>query len=79
MGASGVVLSLVAANAALFPHIAVRMYGLEISALGFLVLYLGIDLVSHRAEDGQIDASSHAGGALCGWLLAQHWKMNLWV
>ena len=70
-------LSLVAANAALFPRTLVRMYGVELTATGLLVLYSAIDVLGHRAQDGRVDASAHIGGAICGWLMASRWAQSV--
>lgn len=78
LGASGVVMALVAANAALFPRIVVRMYGVDLSAAGLFVVYTAIDVLSQRDDEGHIDASAHAGGALCGWLLARRLRGPVW-
>tara|TARA_B110001452_G_scaffold39722_1_gene30458 strand:+ start:253 stop:1266 length:1014 start_codon:yes stop_codon:yes gene_type:complete len=73
LGASGVVLSLVAANAALFPTFPVRMYGIDMTATQQLLVYLSLDVLASR--DGHaLDASAHVGGAACGWYLAKRWR-----
>lgn len=74
IGASGVAMALVAANAALFPSVGVRMYGVELSAHHLPLAYLLLDAFSARGQRGEVDLSSHVGGALAGWVLAQRWK-----
>lgn len=73
LGASGVALSLVAANAALFPTFPVRMYGFDMTAAQQLLAYLLLDVLASR-EGYALDASAHVGGAACGWLLAKRWR-----
>ncbi|KAL1508558.1 hypothetical protein AB1Y20_004657 [Prymnesium parvum] len=77
LGASGVALALSGANAALFPQTVVRMYGVELSAAGVLLLYTCVDVCSRRAQDEAVDVSAHVGGALCGWLLGRQWRASL--
>ena len=74
IGASGVAMALVAANAALFPSVGVRMYGVELSAHHLPLAYLLLDAFSARGQRGEVDLSSHVGGAIAGWVLAQRWK-----
>ena len=66
-------MALVAANAALFPHTLVRMYGIELAASHVLVLHIVLDALSQQTR---IDVSAHVGGALCGWMFARQWRDN---
>ena len=70
IGASGVALALVAANAALFPSTRVRMYGAEMAASHQLIAFLVLDAAA--SQDGA-DFSAHVGGAACGWALVRWW------
>ena len=72
VGASGVVMGLVAANAALFPNVAVHMYGFELSAAAVPFVYMLLDALGQRQDN--VDISAHFGGALCGWALVQRWR-----
>lgn len=78
VGASGVVMAFVSANAALFPHVAVRMYGFELTAAQVPLVYLLFDVLAASSTQGgradSIDVSAHAGGALAGWYLGRAWK-----
>jgi len=75
VGASGVAMSLVAANAALFPHVPVFMYGLELTPAQLVCVYLLLDTISQRGELGsRVDVSAHVGGAAAGWWLAKRWS-----
>ena len=79
VGASGVTMALVAANAALFPHVVVRMYGFELTAGQLPLMYLLLDVISAGGRRGaaaadSIDISAHLGGALAGWALGTRWK-----
>ena len=76
LGASGVTLALVGANAARFPHTAVRMLGMELLASHVLLLTIAIDVLG-RGRVSRVDVSAHAGGALCGWYLAKRWAAEL--
>ena len=73
LGASGVVLSLVAANAALYPDFPVRMYGIDMTAVQQLLVYLLLDVLA-SSSGRSLDASAHVGGAACGWMLAKRWR-----
>lgn len=64
-------MSLVAANAVLYPHVVVHVYGLEVQAAALPFVYILADIL---AGCGLTDVSAHAGGAACGWTLAQRWK-----
>jgi len=77
LGASGVVMALVAANAALFPHTPVLVYGIQMTAAQSVLFYLVLDVATQHSGlggGGGIDASAHIGGAACGWLLAHRWR-----
>mmetsp|Transcript_23005 Transcript_23005/g.74492 ORF Transcript_23005/g.74492 Transcript_23005/m.74492 type:complete len:329 (+) Transcript_23005:83-1069(+) len=75
LGASGIVMALVAANAALFPRTHVLIYGLELSAPHAVLFYLVLDVLTQsRGAGGGIDVSAHAGGALFGWLFVKRWR-----
>ena len=78
VGGSGLVMGLVAANAALFPKVIVVMYGIELTASQLPVAYLLLDLFGAGFFGGRgpvaIDVSSHAGGAAAGGLLASRWR-----
>ena len=52
IGASGVGMALVAANAALYPRVVVQMYGVELSAAQVPLVYLLLDAVSLSAGHG---------------------------
>ena len=73
-------MGLVAANAALYPHVLVRMYGVEMGAQQLLMVYLLLDVVQHQGGPAggggmrQVDVSAHAGGAAVGWVLATRWR-----
>ena len=71
IGASGLAMALLAANAALRPHAATHVYGLELPAPHAALAYLCLDVAMRSAEG--VDASAHVGGALCGWALARSW------
>ncbi|KAL3907833.1 MAG: hypothetical protein SGPRY_010033 [Prymnesium sp.] len=55
IGASGVGLALASANAALFPHSIVSMYGIELSPAGVLVLSTLLDAVGWLAQGRTVD------------------------
>jgi membrane associated rhomboid family serine protease len=77
LGASGVVMALVAANAALFPRTHVLIYGLEVPAPHAVLFYLFLDVLAQSrvaGGGGGIDVSSHVGGALFGWLYVKRWR-----
>jgi membrane associated rhomboid family serine protease len=78
IGASGVVMALVAANAALFPRTHVLIYGLQLLAPHAVLFYLFLDVLTQSRSGGGggggIDVSSHAGGALFGWLFVKRWR-----
>ena len=61
-------------NAALFPQVAVVMYGVELTAWQVPLLYLFFDALSASGRRGDVDVSAHAGGAAAGWLLASRWR-----
>lgn len=69
IGASGVAMALLAANAALFSA-RTYMYGVEMPASTAVLVYLVLDLLS---QQGATDVSAHAGGAACGFVLARRW------
>lgn len=71
IGASGVAIALVSANAALFPRHTVSMYGLELSAAAVPFVYILLDALATRGQHGEVDVAAHAGGAAAGWALAQ--------
>ena len=73
IGASGVAMALVAANAALFPDVVVHVYGVELTAAQVPVAYLLLDVMLSR-PGMEIDVSSHVGGALAGYVLARRWR-----
>jgi len=76
VGASGVTMALLAANAALYPHVVVRMYGVELTAAQVPLVHLLVDAVSASAGGAgrDLDVSAHVGGALAGWVLGQRWR-----
>ena len=74
VGGSGVAMGLVAANAALFPHVTVVFYGLELQAHLVPLFYLALDVLSAGGRRGDVDVSAHAGGAAAGWFLATRWR-----
>jgi len=75
-GGSGVAMALMAANAALYPHILVRFYGIEIQAAALPWVHLLVDAI---AGGGMMDVIAHAGGAACGWVLVRHyWRVRVW-
>ena len=74
IGASGVAMALVAANAALYPHTRVRMYGAEMAAAQQLVAFLVLD--SAMSWQAGADVSSHLGGAASGWAFVQWWRRS---
>ncbi len=75
IGGSGVAMGLVAANAALYPRTRVHLYGMELAAPQAMLLMLVLDgLAASGGRLGEIDASSHIGGAAAGWMLAQRWS-----
>ena len=51
LGGSGVAMGLVAANAALFPHVTVVFYGLELQAHLVPLFYLALDVLSVPGQD----------------------------
>ena len=74
IGASGVAMALVASNAALYPHVRVRMYGAEMAATQQLVAFLVLD--SAMSWQAGADVSSHLGGAASGWAFVQWWRRS---
>ena len=74
IGASGVAMALVAANAALYPHTRVRMYGAEMAATQQLVAFLVLDTA--MGWEAGADVSSHLGGAASGWAFVQWWRRS---
>ena len=74
VGGSGVAMALMAANAALFPHVVVRMYGFELDSAAAPLLFILLDVLSQGSHNSEIDVSAHIGGALCGWMLVQRWR-----
>jgi len=79
LGASGVAMAMVAANAALYPRALVHVYGLELPAPHAALLYLVVDVVASSSGHGGggVDASAHAGGAAVGYALARRWQRGL--
>ena len=70
VGASGVAMACIAANAALYPHVVVRFYGVEMQAAAVPLVHLAIDAF---AGGGAMDVAAHVGGAACGWGLVRSW------
>ena len=67
-------MALMAANAALFPHVVVRMYGFELDSTAAPLCFILLDMLSQASHQLDVDVSAHVGGALCGWVLAQRWR-----
>lgn len=83
VGASGVAIGLVAANAALFPATRVQLYGITLSAAQHLLLSIVLDALAAsgggaRRGGDAIDVSAHVGGAAAGWALAKRWAPRFW-
>ena len=76
VGASGVTMALVAANAALYPRVVVRMYGVELTAAQVPLVHILLDAMSASAGGAgrDLDVSAHVGGAVAGWVLGQRWR-----
>ena len=79
VGASGVTMALLAANAALYPNVRVTMYGIQLDAYMVPLMHLILDVLSARsggAAQGanDIDVSAHLGGAVAGWVLGLRWR-----
>ena len=68
-GASGVAMGMIAANAALYPRVVVRLYGVEMHSAALPFVHLAID-----AACCGVDLAAHAGGAACGWMLVRRWR-----
>jgi membrane associated rhomboid family serine protease len=68
-GASGVAMGMIAANAALYPRVVVRLYGVEMHWAALPFVHLAID-----AACCGVDLAAHAGGAACGWMLVRRWR-----
>lgn len=73
LGASGIVMALVAANVTLFPHTNVLVYGLDMAAPNAVLFYMVLDVVA-QSDGARVDASAHIGGALWGLFYAQRWR-----
>ena len=61
-GGGSIALGVAAANAALYPHIPINMYGIQLTPGQLLLVYLAFDAIG-----GGVDLAAHVGGAIAGY------------